>query len=359
VTPRVVVAAPVFNRANYLESALRSLLDQTFSDLRVLVVDDLSTDQTAAVASRLAAEDERLEVHVNERRLGMLENTNRALTLALQRFPNADYLALGSDHDLWHPRFVERLVTLLDAQPDAVLAYPLAERIDENGLTYAGAKPPEAFPTVGIVDPATRMEAAFRGMAAGNMVYALFRAKALNRRFYRPVLVPDRLLLSELALRGTFAVAPEVLWQRRFRGLAGLDRQRRAFFLDGVPWYARLPWWAQHVGALAWAYVLRGEGADTGIGRRAGLSLGLRYLRLALALRFRRRWGRVRRRLRRWHPRRIGYRVIGRYGDATGAYGRRRLATLARLPFASRIVERRLQPLFERVAERLAGRGPT
>jgi glycosyltransferase involved in cell wall biosynthesis len=359
VTPRVVIAAPIFNKADYLEQSLRSLLDQTFRDLRVIAVDDLSTDDSVAVASRLAAEDERLDVHVNDRRLGMLENTNRALALALERFPDADYWALGSDHDLWHPRFVERLVNLLDAQPDAVLAYPLAERIDETGATYAGAKPPQAVPTVGIADPVARMEAAFRGMAAGNMVYGLFRTKALKGRFYRPVLVPDRLLLSELALCGTFTVAPEVLWQRRFRGLAGLDRQRRAFFLDDVPWHARLPWWAQHAGALAWAYVVRDEGARAGIERRAGLWLGLRYVRLALGLRFRRRWGRARRRLRRWHPRRIGYRLADRYGDAAGAYGRRGLATLARVPLARPLVERRLQPLFERVGERLAGRGPT
>jgi glycosyltransferase involved in cell wall biosynthesis len=359
VTARVVIAAPTFNKAGYLEQALRSLLSQTFRDLRVIAVDDLSTDDSVAVASRLAAQDARLEVHVNERRLGMLTNTNRALALALERFPDADYWALGSDHDLWHPRFVERLVALLDAQPDAVLAYPLAERIDEKGLTYPGAKQPQAWQTVGIVDPTARMEAAFRGMSAGNMVYGLFRANALNGRFYRPVLVPDRLLLSELALRGTFAVAPEVLWQRRFRGLAELDRQRRAFFLDDVPWYARLPWWMQHVGALTWAYAVRGEGAKAGIGRLAGASVGLRYLRLALTLRFRRRRGRVRRRMRRWHPRRIGYRVAGRYGVAAGAHGRRILATLARVPFARPLVERRLQPLFERMAERLAGRGPT
>jgi glycosyltransferase involved in cell wall biosynthesis len=359
VTPRVVIAAPVFNKADYLEQSLRSLLAQTFRDLRVIVIDDRSTDETVAVASRLAAEDDRLQVLVNERRLGMLENTNRALTLALERFPDADYWALGSDHDLWHPCFIERLVTLLDSHPGAVLAYPLTERIDENDSTYAGAKPPQAVPTLGIADPNARMAAAFRGMAAGNMIYGLFRAKALNGRFYRPVLVPDRLLLSELALRGSFAVAPEILWQRRFRGLAGLDRQRSAFFLDGVPWHARLPWWAQHVGALTWVYVLRGEGKQAGIGRRAGIWLGLRYLRLALALRFRRRWGRARRRLRRWHPRRIGYRVADRYGDAAGACGRRTLATLARVPFARPIVERRLQPIFDRMAERLAGPGPT
>jgi glycosyltransferase involved in cell wall biosynthesis len=358
VTPRVVISAPAFNKAEYLEASLRSLLGQTFRDLRVLVIDDLSTDDTAAVAKRLASEDERLEVHVNERRLGMLGNTNRALALARERYPDADYWALGSDHDLWHPRFVESLVQLLDAQRDAVLAYPLADRIDEKGLIYSGAKPPQPFTTVGISDPSARMETAFHRMAAGNLVYGLFRANCLQGRLYRPVLVPDRLFLSELALRGTFAVVPEVLWQRRFRGLAGLDRQRRTFFLDGVPWYARLPWWVQHVGALAWAYGVCGEGAQARIGRSAGLSLTLRYLRLALALRLRRRWGRVHRRMRRWHPRRLVYRGIDRYGEAAGAYGRRSVAALGRLPLTRPVVDRWLQPFFERVAERLAGRGP-
>jgi hypothetical protein len=115
-------------------------------------------------------------------------------------------------------------------------------------------------------------------MVAGDLVYGLFRAAALRGRpFYRPVLVPDRLLLSELALAGAFAQAGELLWHRRFVGLADLDRQRRAFWPDGgAPAVTRLPWWLQHPlaaaragGRLGFAAELLAAGAALRVRRRA------------------------------------------------------------------------------------------
>lgn len=300
-SPRVVVAAPLFNKAQHLEEAARSILAQTERDLVLLLIDDGSTDGTLELCRALAAEDPRVEVHVNPRRLGMLGNTRRAFALARERYPQAELWALGSDHDIWSPTWLERLVALLDEHPEAVLAYPQTQRIDEHGLPYDAARAPWRAETQGIRDPFARMTAAFRGMVAGDMIYGLFRAGVLDSLggVYREVLVPDRLLLSEVALQGEFVQAPEVLWRRRFRGLADLDRQRRAFFLGAAPRHAAWPWWLQHTGALLLAYVVRRSGAP-GIGRARGLRVALTYLRLALALRYRRRMARPRRTLRRY-----------------------------------------------------------
>ncbi|HWT22323.1 MAG TPA: glycosyltransferase family 2 protein, partial [Solirubrobacteraceae bacterium] len=322
--PRVVIAAPLFNKAAYLEEAVGSLLAQTWTDFALLLIDDRSDDATGKIARGFAAADPRVEYHRNERRLGMLGNTNRAFALARARHPEAEFWALGSDHDVWDPRWLETLVALLDAHPDAVLAYPQTVRIDEHGRPYdRGGKPPWRSETAGLGDPRARLRAAYRGMVAGDMIYGLFRASALDDigTLYRPVLVPDRLLLSELALRGATVQAPAVLWRRRFRGLATLDRQRRSFFLDDVPRHAHLPWWAQHTAALALAYVVRGQGPGS---RREGVVLTAEYLRLALAHRGRRRLARVRRTVRRYTPqrlaRRASNRLIDRYGvDVGGA----------------------------------------
>jgi glycosyltransferase involved in cell wall biosynthesis len=292
--PRVVIGAPLYNQAAHLPAALESLLAQTFSDFALVLVDDRSTDATPELAEAVAARDPRVRLVRNERRLGMLGNTRRAFELPRMLFPEAEFWALGSDHDVWRPRWLETLVGLLDAEPYAVLAYGLTRRIDEHGRPYyANAKPPWRFDSRGIADPRVRMRTAFRRMAAGDMIYGLFRTRALAAvGTYRAVLVPDRLLLSELALHGTFAQANEVLWERRFRGLAELDRQRRAFFLDGAPAYARLPWWLQHAGAFAWAYGVRGKGAPLGFDRAAGARLALDYLDVSLRHRM---WRRARR----------------------------------------------------------------
>ncbi len=294
-SPRVVIGAPLYNHAHQLEPALASLLAQTYEDFALVLIDDRSTDATLEIAHAAAARDPRVHVEVNPERLGMLENTRKAFRLPLERFPEAEYWALGSDHDLWEPRFLERLVAILDGDPEVVLAYPRTRRIDADGAEFPRRKPPWRFETRGIGDRRERMRRAFRGMVAGEMIYGLFRAAPLRLvGSYRGVLVPDRLLLSELALHGTFAQADEVLWSRRYRGLAELDRQRAVFWPAGAPPHARLPWWLQHVGAFARAYVLGSQGAPLGLSRAEGARLALDYLDVALRHRLWRRARRVR-----------------------------------------------------------------
>jgi hypothetical protein len=294
-TARVIIAAPLYNKAQWLPAAVESLLAQTYDHFALLLIDDQSDDGTAEAARAYARRDPRVHVVVNERRLGMLANTNRALTLALERFPDADYWALASDHDRWDPRWLETLTGMLDRHADAALAYPLTRRIDEQGEEYARQKPPWRFETAGEPVPRVRMRRAFRGMVAGDMIYGLFRIDALQHvGLYRPVLVPDRLLLSELALHGQFVQAPEILWWRRFRGLAELDRQRALFWPEGAPAYARLPWWLQHAAVVAWDYAVAGKGRTIGIGRGAGLRLAATYVDVSIRHRAWRRWRRIR-----------------------------------------------------------------
>jgi glycosyltransferase involved in cell wall biosynthesis len=248
--PRVVIAAPLYGQSGPLREALASLLSQSFADFRLVLVDDGSPDDTVDVVR--AIEDPRVELHVNDRRLGMLANTNRAWTLSRAAYPEAEYWALASDHDLWAPTWLQQLVETLDAHPGAVLAYPRTRRIDAEGQTVAG---PWAFSTEGIADPHERLRRALSRMVSGDMIYGLFRADALDRTgFYRPVLAPDRLLLSELALAGEFIQVPEVLWCRRYVN-RGLLRRQRAAFWPGVrpPLHTRLPWWIAHT----WEYAGR------------------------------------------------------------------------------------------------------
>jgi glycosyltransferase involved in cell wall biosynthesis len=275
--PRVIIGSPLFNHAKDFREAIESILGQTFTDFALVLVDDCSTDETPAIAREYVAIDGRVSYQLNEQRLGLVDNARRSFDLARARYPDAEYFAWASDHDLWHPRWLQELVDTLDRHPGVVLAYPLNRRIGPSGEVLA--RRPWAFDTFGITDSWKRLSLSIRQMSAGNMVYGLYRVDLLARAgVYRRVLVPDRLLMTELAVYGQFKQVPQVLWFRRWYGrIFSLDRQRRSFFPGGRPLYMYAPWWMSHGVSLFWTFGVERRGLPA-VTRTAGAVLGLKYL---------------------------------------------------------------------------------
>jgi hypothetical protein len=277
----VVIGAPLHGRAEHLPEALDSLLGQTYEDLAVVAVDDASADSTPEVLAAFATCDPRLTWRRNPERVGMAANWRLTFEAALARHPEAEYFAWASDHDVWAPAWLERLVVELDGHPEAVLAYPRSVVVDGEGRPLRGSW---SFDTADLAEAGARLRAATRGMRAGEMVYGLFRVEALRRAgVFRPVLWPDRLLMVELTAEGRFRQVPEVLWVRRFApsesARAGARRQRRALYAGAPPLVARLPWWLGHAAALA-----RNAARKPPPARQEGMRLAARYLALAAPL---------------------------------------------------------------------------
>jgi glycosyltransferase involved in cell wall biosynthesis len=297
-TATVGIGLPSYNGSAYVEEAIESLRAQTYPDFVLACSDDGSTDGTPDILARHANEDPRILVRRNPARVGLVQNWLSAFRLAREAAPSMRYFAWASDHDVWHPRWLERLVAELEAHPRAVLAYPL-----DVGIGAAGERlrEPRRFATAGMTSVRGRFISATRGMKPGNMVYGVYRADALERcGVFRPVILPDRLLLTELALIGEFRQVDEVLWTRRHlpRTMPIRARQRITFFPDGAPLYARLPWPLVHGAALVWSVAVRGR-ARPHVGRARALALALWYtghMGRAAARR------RLRKRLRAWRP---------------------------------------------------------
>jgi glycosyltransferase involved in cell wall biosynthesis len=111
-TPRVTVVVPAFNTSAYVASAIQSAMRQTMPAFELIVVDDGSTDQTAAVARAVAGTDPRVRV-VRQLRGGVSRARNLAMTLA-----SAPVFALLDSDDEWMPTFLEVGLGVLDSRPD-------------------------------------------------------------------------------------------------------------------------------------------------------------------------------------------------------------------------------------------------
>jgi GT2 family glycosyltransferase len=115
--PTVSVIMPAFNAARYIDAAITSVLGQTMSDLELLVVDDGSADDTAAVVARRAADDPRVRLY-RQANTGPGPARNTAFRVGRGRF----FAFLDSD-DAWAPTFLERQIAMLEARPDVDVVF--------------------------------------------------------------------------------------------------------------------------------------------------------------------------------------------------------------------------------------------
>jgi glycosyltransferase involved in cell wall biosynthesis len=125
--PTVSVVMPAFNAADFLDEAVTSILDQTFSDFEFIIIDDGSIDDTARILEKYTKIDNRVKVF-RQSNEGMIPALNRGCRLARGHF-----IARMDADDISLPHRLERQVDFLDQHPDIGILGTWASRIDETG----------------------------------------------------------------------------------------------------------------------------------------------------------------------------------------------------------------------------------
>lgn len=129
--PLVTILVATYNRAAYIGEAIASAQRQTFTDWKIIVLDDASTDNTEGIVRNLAAADPRIIYIRHPQNKGIAGNRNAGLALA-----RCEYVAVLDSDDLWtDPTKLERQVAYLAAHPDCVAVGTQVSVIDESGAT--------------------------------------------------------------------------------------------------------------------------------------------------------------------------------------------------------------------------------
>ena len=115
---KVDVVVPCYNYARFLEGCVGSVLNQSIKDLRILIIDDASSDDSLLVARKLAQADPRVTVVGHAKNMGHIETYNEGIAWA-----SAEYCLLLSADDLLVPGALERAAEIMDANPDVVLTF--------------------------------------------------------------------------------------------------------------------------------------------------------------------------------------------------------------------------------------------
>lgn len=125
----VSIVLPVYNGARFLRESIESILNQTYTEWELLILDDCSTDETPGISLEYAGSDKRIHYYRNEKNLRLPGNLNRGFSLA-----TGEYLTWTSDDNCFRPTALERMVSALDSNPEIGLVYASYQLMDENGL---------------------------------------------------------------------------------------------------------------------------------------------------------------------------------------------------------------------------------
>ena len=94
----VSIVMPAYNAQDYIQEAIQSVLQQTYTEWELLVIDDASSDRTAEIVNQLVRKDRRVHYIKNKANIGAAESRNRGVELA-----EGQWIAFLDSDDCWHP----------------------------------------------------------------------------------------------------------------------------------------------------------------------------------------------------------------------------------------------------------------
>ena len=256
-TPRVSIGLPVYNGANYLEEAIQSVLDQTFTDFEFIICDNASTDTTEAICRAAAERDDRIRYYRHPENLGAAKNYNS--TLAKARAP---YFRWMCHDDVLAPTCLEACAHVLDAHPDVVLAHTQTQIIDESGRPEDDPEWIRNLHTTSD-DPAERFTTYLQSYCWGGgpgPLFGLVRTDILRSTMqHGDFPSADLILIGEFTLWGGVYQVPEKLFLNRLHDANSTTSNKRQIgaiwdWFDpnrerGLPWL-EMQWLRELHGAI-------------------------------------------------------------------------------------------------------------
>lgn len=137
---------PNYNKAGYIQSAIRSVLNQTMSEFELVVVDDASTDSSVPIIESMSRIDSRIKLVVHRRNKGTSSALNTGIGLSLGKI----LTFMGSD-DLFAPRRAERIVEILHGGALSAVVYSDPVYVDEGVTTVTASASTKANRPSGMI----------------------------------------------------------------------------------------------------------------------------------------------------------------------------------------------------------------
>jgi glycosyltransferase involved in cell wall biosynthesis len=234
VPPLVSIGLPVRNGEQHLVEAARSVLDQDYDRLELLISDNASEDGTEEICRQLARADTRVRYHRHPRDIGLVPNFNSVLHHA-----RGTYFKWMGDDDRLAPTYVSRCAKVLDDDPELILVTTQQSHVGAGGTvesaSYDGTRLRSARPVERFTELLRLLN---ESRLLLDPLYGMVR-RAPVAQVPRPIMLfEDQIFAARLALAGPFGHVGEVLSFRRAKPFPRLAVTARRI---GVPpWQASL-----------------------------------------------------------------------------------------------------------------------
>jgi glycosyltransferase involved in cell wall biosynthesis len=112
-SPKISVVMPVYNAFNYVEESIKSILNQTYTDFELIILNDKSTDNSLDILKKMAASDQRIILVDKEKNSGPAVVRNQGVEMS-----KGNYIAFMDADDISLPNRFEKQIQLLDNHPE-------------------------------------------------------------------------------------------------------------------------------------------------------------------------------------------------------------------------------------------------
>lgn len=126
--PKVSVVVPTYNRPDLIKRAIKSILNQTYQNFEIVIIDDSPTNKTEEAIEGL--DDERIKYTRNKIRRGFSGAKNQGVEEASK---DSKYIGFLDDDDEYLPLFLEKTVKKLEEEKDLAMVITYAELRDQSG----------------------------------------------------------------------------------------------------------------------------------------------------------------------------------------------------------------------------------
>ena len=124
---KISIITPLYNGEKFVEDAINSVINQTYKNWELLIIDDFSKDKGCEIARNYAENDSRIRIIKNEENLGVVETRNRGIREAVGR-----YIAFLDCDDTWNHDKLKKQINFME-EKDAAISCTDYMRMDESG----------------------------------------------------------------------------------------------------------------------------------------------------------------------------------------------------------------------------------